>query len=98
MPSSKLILIAMISPLSGIFGSLAWPILQQCIGWSDMWMVKLLVALVGLIPLYGCLGFFPIFHKEGSILFGGLMTPGEIYGLAVFFGEWLCCCWILQNI
>jgi UMF1 family MFS transporter len=93
MPSSKLILIGVITPLSGIFGSLAWPILQRRIGWSDLRMVKLLVALVSLIPLYGCLGFLPVFRKEtdeGGAPFGGLTTPGEMYGLAVFFGKRYC--------
>jgi len=90
MPPSKLILVGAITPVSGIIGSLTWPILQKRVGWSDLHMVKLLVGLVSLIPLYGCLGFLPIFKNTGSgggIPFGGLTTAGEMYGLAVFFGE-----------
>lgn len=89
MPSSKLILIGVITPLSGIFGSLLWPVIQRRIGWSDLRMIKLLVTLVSLIPLYGCLGFLPVFRRQpgqGGVPFGGLTTPGEMYGLAVFFG------------
>jgi Vacuole effluxer Atg22 like len=89
MPSSKLIVVAVITPLSGVFGSLAWPLVQKRIGWSDLRMVKLLVVLVSLIPLYGCLGFLPAFREQsgqGGVPFGGLTTPGEMYGLAVFFG------------
>lgn len=89
MPSSKLILIGVITSSSGIFGSLIWPLVQRRIGWSDLRMVKLLISLVSLIPLYGCLGFLPVFRKQpgqGGVSFGGLTTPGEMYGLAVFFG------------
>ena len=92
MPSSKLILMGVIMPLSGIFGSLLWPIIQKRIGWSDLRMIKLLVMLVSFIPLYGCLGFLPVFRKqpgEGGVPFGGLTTAGEMYGLAVFFGMYL---------
>lgn len=88
MPPSKLILIGAITPISGIIGSLAWPVIQRKMGWSDLFMVKTLVALVSLIPLYGCLGFLPVFKNDGkdAIPFGGLTTAGEMYGLAVFFG------------
>ncbi|KAF8576741.1 autophagy-type protein 22 [Ramaria rubella] len=89
MPSSKLVLVGILAPLSGIFGSLAWPVVQRRIGWSDLRMIKLLVVLVSLIPLYGCLGFLPIFQREkgaGGVPFGGLTTHGEMYALAVVFG------------
>ncbi|KIJ40295.1 hypothetical protein M422DRAFT_32337 [Sphaerobolus stellatus SS14] len=89
MAPSQLILVGAITPISGIIGSLAWPILQRRLGWTELRMVKILVALVSLIPLYGCLGFLPVFKNgagNGGIPFGGLTTPGEMYGLAVFFG------------
>ena len=46
-------------------------------------MVMILVILTSLVPAYGCLGFLPFFQRIG---FGGLNSPKEIYGLAVYFG------------
>lgn len=47
-------------------------------------MLMLLVAFVGVVPIYGCIGFLDVFKKVG---FGGLTTPGEMYALAIYFGE-----------
>ncbi|KAF8510122.1 autophagy-type protein 22 [Hysterangium stoloniferum] len=85
MPSSELILVGALAPIGGIVGSLVWPVVQRWIGWSDLRMIKLFVVLVSFIPLYGCLGFLPIF-RDGHLPFGGLTTPGEMYGLAFIFG------------
>ena len=46
-------------------------------------MVMILVVLASLAPAYGCLGFLPLFQRIG---FGGMNSPGEMYGLAVYFG------------
>lgn len=82
MPSSSLILVGILAPLSGIFGSLLWPRLQRRFGWTNLQVLVILVSFASLIPAYGCLGFL----FEGSFKFGGLTTPGEMYGLAVVFG------------
>lgn len=54
-----------------------------------------LVFLALVIPVYGCLGFLPIFKGSPSsgavsvneLRFGGLTRPGEMYVLAAYFGE-----------
>lgn len=89
MSSSQLIPIGIIAPMSGVVGSLAWPIFQRRTGWSDLRMVKLLVSLISLLPLYGCMGFLPIFQErpgQDGVPFGGLTKPGEMYAVAVFYG------------
>ncbi|KAF6749145.1 MFS general substrate transporter [Ephemerocybe angulata] len=90
MPSSSLILVGILTPSSGIIGSLVWPRIQKRLGWTNLKVLVLLVVLASLIPAYGCLGF--LFEGRRSALgveikFGGLTTPGEMYGLAVVFGS-----------
>jgi UMF1 family MFS transporter len=86
MPSSSLILIGVITPSSGILGSLVWPYFQRYFAYSNLRMLVILVGLASLIPAYGCLGFLPILQRAK---FGGLTSPGEIYALAVYFGWYL---------
>ena len=83
MPASSLILIGVVVPTFGIIGSLAWPRLQRRLGLGNLRVVMILVVLASLVPAYGCLGFLPVFQR---IRFGGLNSPNEIYGLAVYFG------------
>ncbi|KAJ3566214.1 hypothetical protein NP233_g7142 [Leucocoprinus birnbaumii] len=84
MSASSLILIGIITPLSGIIGSLVWPHIQRKLSLSNLKILITLVLLASLIPLYGCLGF--LIQNSSTIHFGGLTTPGEMYGLAVIFG------------
>ncbi|KAJ7495983.1 autophagy-related protein 22-like protein [Mycena galericulata] len=85
MQPSALILIGVLTPLSGILGSLLWPMLQRRFGWSNLRVIIILVMLASAIPAYGCLGFLSVF--QGTLRFGGLTTPGEMYGLALYFGS-----------
>ncbi|KAF8656145.1 hypothetical protein AX16_002747 [Volvariella volvacea WC 439] len=85
MPSPSLLLIGILTPLSGITGSLAWPYLQKRYKWSNLKILTILVVMISMVPIYGCLGFLPIF--QGALKFGGLTTPGEMYVLAVYFGS-----------
>ena len=82
MTPSALILIGVLTPLSGILGSLIWPKIQARMGWTNLKVLVVLVVLASLIPAYGCLGF--VF--QGRTRFGGLTTQGEMFGLAVVFG------------
>ncbi|KAI8977803.1 autophagy-type protein 22 [Trametes punicea] len=86
MPPSSLILIGALTPTAGILGSLIWPMIQRRAGWSNLRVLVVLVAMASAIPAYGCLGFLPVFQK-GSVKFGGLTTPAEMYVLAVYFGS-----------
>ena len=83
MSPSALILIGILTPTSGILGSLLWPILQRRFGWSNLKVLVILVIMASLIPAYGCLGFL----VQGRVKFGGLTTPGEMFALAVYFGQ-----------
>lgn len=83
MSSSALILVGVISPLSGIIGSLVWPILQRRYQWSSLKILVILVVMASAIPAYGCLGFV----TQGKARFGGLTTPEEMFVLAAYFGE-----------
>ncbi|KAF9267147.1 MFS general substrate transporter [Marasmius fiardii PR-910] len=82
MQPSSLILIGVITPMSGILGSLAWPKMQSYFEWSNQRVIVMLLALASLVPAYGCLGFLSIFHDH----FGGLTSQNEMFGLAVYFG------------
>ncbi|KIM44314.1 hypothetical protein M413DRAFT_9452 [Hebeloma cylindrosporum] len=83
MSPSALILIGILTPTSGIMGSLAWPILQRKFRWSNLKILVLLVIMASMIPAYGCLGF--VF--QGRTRFGGLTTQGEMFALAIYFGS-----------
>jgi UMF1 family MFS transporter len=82
MSPSALILVGVLTPTSGILGSLVWPFLQRRFAWTNLQVLVLLVIMASMIPAYGCLGFF----FQGRTKFGGLTTQGEMFGLAVYFG------------
>lgn len=84
MESSSLVVIGVLTPFSGILGSLLWPLLQRRFGWSNLRILVLLVVLASAIPAYGCLGF--LIRGSDTLRFGGLTTPGEMFGLALYFG------------
>ncbi|KAF8906966.1 autophagy-related protein 22-like protein [Gymnopilus junonius] len=83
MSPSALILIGILTPTSGILGSLSWPALQHKFGWSNLKVLVILVIMASLIPAYGCLGFL----FQGRAKFGGLTTAGEMFVLAAYFGS-----------
>jgi len=85
MQPSALILIGVLTPTSGIVGSLIWPVLQRRYVWTNLKVLIILVVMASAIPAYGCLGFLNAFQGNGR--FGGLTTQGEMFGLAVYFGE-----------
>ncbi|KAF8198395.1 autophagy-related protein 22-like protein [Mycena galopus ATCC 62051] len=84
MEPTSLILIGVLTPFSGIMGSLLWPMLQRRFGWSNLRVIVTLVLLASAIPAYGCLGFL---IRGKNLHFGGLTTPGEMFGLALYFGS-----------
>ncbi|TFK68937.1 MFS general substrate transporter [Pluteus cervinus] len=86
MQPSALILIGVLTPLSGILGSLVWPMIQRTFGWSNLRVLIILVVMASFIPVYGCLGFLSVF-RNGKVKFGGLTTQEEMFGLAVYFGS-----------
>lgn len=93
MPASSLIIVGILTNVSGILGSLAWPRIQAYFQWSNKKVLIVLVMMCSLIPAYGCLGFLPIFNDRSEdelhitkLRLGGLTTPGEMFGLAVYFG------------
>ncbi|KAF9524222.1 MFS general substrate transporter [Crepidotus variabilis] len=83
MSASALILVGVLTPLSGILGSLLWPALQRKFKWSSQTILVILVVMASMIPAYGCLGFV----LQGRVKFGGLTTQEEMFALAVYFGS-----------
>ena len=84
MTPSALIVVGVLTPLSGIVGSLLWPIIQRRREWSSLKVLVILVIMASLLPAYGCLGFI----IPSRVGFGGLTTQGEMFALAMYFGEW----------
>ena len=84
MSATALILIGVLTPLFGCIGAVAWPRAQKAYGWTSLQTLILLIFLASSVPAYGCLGFLPFFAESG---FGGLTSPGEMYALAIIFGE-----------
>ena len=84
MQPSALILVGVISTASGICGSLFWPFLQRRYGWTNHRILVTLVILCSMVPAYGCLGFLSVLRRAK---FGGLTTQGEMFGLAMYFGQ-----------
>jgi len=83
LPPSSLVVVGLLTPTAGILGSLMWPKIQHAFKLSNKAILMVLVLLASLVPLYGCLGFLP--GLKGRV--GGLVTAGEMYVLAVYFGE-----------
>ena len=75
MQASLLILIGLITPLSGILGSLLWPQIQRTFSLSNL---SILVLLTSLVPFLGFL------FQSFSFRFGGLTAPREMFGLWYF--------------
>jgi UMF1 family MFS transporter len=68
---------------SGIIGAFAWPRVQRHFGLQPKTVLLCCVAGMEIIPLYGLLGFVPVFRKLGFI---GLQQVWEIYPIAVIHG------------
>ena len=65
MSASALIVIGIVTPVSGIVGSLVWPIAQRRFGWTNLRVLVTLVCLASVVPAYGCLGFLSVL-RDGS--------------------------------
>lgn len=68
---------------SGIVGAFAWPRVQRRYGLQPKTVLLYCVAGMEIIPLYGLLGFLPVFRKLGFV---GLQQAWEIYPIAVLHG------------
>ncbi|KAH9866013.1 hypothetical protein J1614_008577 [Plenodomus biglobosus] len=68
---------------SGIIGAFAWPRVQQHFSLQPKTILLCCVAGMEIIPLYGLLGYIPLFQKLGFI---GLQKAWEIYPIAVIHG------------
>ncbi|KAH7380510.1 autophagy-related protein 22-1 [Phaeosphaeria sp. MPI-PUGE-AT-0046c] len=68
---------------SGIVGAFAWPRVQRRYSLQPKTVLLCCVAGMEIIPLYGLLGFLPVFKKLGFI---GLQQAWEIYPIAVLHG------------
>ncbi|KAI8943060.1 hypothetical protein NX059_001097 [Plenodomus lindquistii] len=68
---------------SGIVGAFAWPRVQRRFSLQPKTVLLCCVAGMEIIPLYGLLGYIPLFQKLGFI---GLQKAWEIYPIAVLHG------------
>jgi UMF1 family MFS transporter len=68
---------------SGIMGAFAWPRVQKRFSLQPKSVLLCCVAGMELIPLYGLLGYIPLFKNLGFI---GLQQAWEIYPIAVVHG------------
>lgn len=68
---------------SGIVGAFAWPRIQRRLAMQSKTVLLCCVAGLEIIPLYGLLGYVPVFRKMGVI---GLQKAWEIYPIAVVHG------------
>jgi len=57
MRAQQLITIGVLTPLAGIAGALAWPVLQRWLHWSARRVLITLIILASTVPAYGCVGF-----------------------------------------
>lgn len=68
---------------SGIVGAFAWPRVQRHFSLQPKSVLLCCVAGMEIIPLYGLLGYIPLFQNLGFI---GLQQAWEIYPIAVLHG------------
>jgi len=84
---SGLALIGIIATGSGIIGAILWPrVLTPCLKFlhnSPHRTIIFILSMSLLIPVYGLLGFLPVFKHLG---FGGITHKTEIYVVAFIFG------------
>ena len=85
--AAGLALIGILATTSGILGAILWPrVLTPRLKFlknSPHRTILFILSLSLFIPIYGLLGFLPVFKHLG---FGGLVNKNEIYGLAFAFG------------
>ncbi|KAE8445229.1 Autophagy- protein 22 [Mollisiaceae sp. DMI_Dod_QoI] len=67
----------------GIAGAFLWPIVGRRFELQTNHTIVACIALMEVIPIYGLLGYLPIFKAWGVI---GLQQPFEIYILGVIYG------------
>jgi UMF1 family MFS transporter len=68
---------------SGVIGAFAWPKIAGRYGLQSKTVMLWCVAGMEIIPIYGLLGYVPLFQKWGFI---GLQQAWEIYPIAVLHG------------
>ena len=76
-------LLSITATVSGIVGSLCWPIIGRKYSLQPITIVLCCIFMFEIIPLYGLLGFLPLMKHFG---FGGLQQWWEIYPLGFLLG------------
>lgn len=83
MSTIAIALLSITSIGSGIIGAFAWPRIQRHWALQPKTVLLCCVAGMEIIPLYGLLGYIPLFQRLGFI---GLQQAWEIYPIAVLHG------------
>ncbi|KAF9292557.1 Autophagy protein 22 [Mortierella alpina] len=79
LPQTQLILLSLVVPICALLGTLAFPKLQQALGFNPKQMVLLLLIMLVMVPVYGTLGLILPFWPH-------LSSAGELFTLAAYFG------------
>ncbi|KAF8985676.1 Autophagy protein 22 [Entomortierella lignicola] len=79
LPQTMLILLSLEVPICALVGTLAFPRIQQVLGYNQKQMVLLLLVMLVMIPIYGTLGLFLPFWPH-------LSSAKELFSVAAYFG------------
>ncbi|KAF9432539.1 Karyopherin transporter, partial [Entomortierella beljakovae] len=79
LPQNQLILLSLEVPICALVGTLAFPKVQQALGYNQKQMVLLLLVLLVMIPVYGTLGLVLSFWPH-------LSSAKELFAVAAYFG------------
>ncbi|PSK53965.1 hypothetical protein B9Z65_7771 [Elsinoe australis] len=83
MKPAAVILINIIATTCGVCGAFTWSTISRAFGWSPTRTILACMILFEMIPLYGLLGYIPLFKRWGVI---GLQQPWEMYPLGALYG------------
>ncbi|KAI1318161.1 Autophagy protein 22 [Mortierella claussenii] len=79
LPQTMLILLSLEVPICALVGTLAFPKIQQGLGYDQKQMVLLLLVMLVMVPVYGTLGLILPFWPH-------LSTARELFMVAAYFG------------
>ncbi|OJJ46034.1 hypothetical protein ASPZODRAFT_152274 [Penicilliopsis zonata CBS 506.65] len=83
MSTEAVAMLSITAMVSGMAGAFLWPIISRRFNLQSNHTIMACIALFELIPIYGMMGYVPLFKRWGVI---GLQQPWEIYPLGFIHG------------
>jgi UMF1 family MFS transporter len=83
MATAEVAVLSIISTAAGILGAFSWPVIGRRFNMGSVSIVLTCVCIYEFIPLYGLVGFIPLFQHLG---YGGIQQAWEIYPLGFLLG------------